>query len=295
MVEVVDNAVSKEDRAERIAQAEAEVKRLESASSVADGDDDRAIPNLSSTSNDSTSDEEEGLVDSDASGSDASSINVGQEALRNAPEKDDEEASALPASLSKQSDTKTEEIDEANIAKAKFFLTHPNTVSLPMEEKRKYLLAKGLNESEIKASVAAVAEGLILEQGLLYDDMGTETKLDASPNVNNDELKPKDAADTESNASTADKSSLDVPRGDAADDAFDAKTKANKSALNTSILSQKLTKSLDKMKQVDVKLPSCGCLPSHLPNRVVIGLVLFAIFLAAGLYLIYTFAVGGLQ
>ena len=166
-----------------------------------------------------------------------------------------------------------------------------------MEEKRRYLLSKGLNESEIKASVDAVAQELILEQGLLYDDRGTKVTLETSLNVKNDELKKqKDPSDTDSNASTntADKSSLDLPRGDSADDTFDSETKANKSGLNTSVLSQTLNKSVERMKQVDVKLPSCCCLPSHLPNRVVIGLLLFVILLAVGLYLIYTFAVGSL-
>lgn len=302
---VESNNSTKEDRAARIAKAEVEAKRLESTSPVDDSDADRATPVLSSTSVDSNSgsDGGAGLVGSDASCSDASSVDVeseiaqafdiGQQALRSAPEEDE-------FVTNNDQDTKgaKEEIDEANILKAKHFLTHPGTVSLPMEEKSKYLLSKGLNESEIKASVEAVAQELILEQGLLYDDMGTKVTLETSLNVKNDELKKqKDPAGTESNASTstADKSSLELPRGDSVEDTFDAETKANKSGLNTSVLSQTFNKSIERMKQVEVKLPSCCCLPSHLPNRVVIGLLVFVILLAIGLYLIYTFAVGSLS
>jgi hypothetical protein len=299
---------NKEGRAARIAKAEAEATRLESLSPVDDGDVDRSIPALSSTSVDSNSGSE-GLVGSDASCSDAPSVDIdseiaqafdiGQKALKSAPEKEEVALTQPAGVINNNQDTveAKEEIDEANILKAKHFLTHPSTVSLPMEEKSKYLLSKGLNESEIKASVEAVAQELVLEQGLLYDDMGTKATLETSLNVKNDELKQKDAAeDTESNASisTADKSSLDLPRGDASKDTLDSETKANKSGLNASVLSQTLNKSIGKMKQVDVKLPSCCCLPSHLPNRVVIGLVLFVILLAVGLYLVYTFAVGSL-
>mmetsp|Transcript_13811 Transcript_13811/g.39700 ORF Transcript_13811/g.39700 Transcript_13811/m.39700 type:complete len:310 (+) Transcript_13811:2-931(+) len=296
----------KEDRAERIANAEAEVKRLESTSPVAN-ESSQAIPGLSSTSNDSTcgSDAEEGLVGSDVSGSDASSIDIeseiaqafdlGQEALKSAPEKEDYCAPVSAFAAKEEGGGEPEEeLDDANISKAKHFLTHPSTVDLPIEEKTTYLLSKGLSEAEVKASVEAVAEELILEQGTLYDDTGTKVTLETSPNVKSDELKQKDTNDTESNAST-NKSSLDVPSGDAAGDSFDAKTKTNKSALNTSVLSEKLNKSLDRMKQMDVKLPSCGCLPSHLPNRVVVGLVIFMIFLGVALYLIYKFAVGSLS
>lgn len=92
-----NNISTKEDRAARIAKAEAEAKRLKSTSPVDDGDVDRAMPVLSSTSVDSNSgsDDEEGLVGSDASCSDAPSVDIeseiaqafdiGQEALRSAP------------------------------------------------------------------------------------------------------------------------------------------------------------------------------------------------------------------
>ena len=283
----------KDDRAKRIAKVEAEVERLESTSPVAKRSS-QTTPGLSSISNDSTTGSDATSIDIESEI--AQAFDLGQEALRSAPEKEDSCAPALASATKEAEGGETkEEIDDASISRAKSFLTHPNTAALPMEDKTKYLLSKGLSEAEIKASVEAVARDLVLEEGTLYDDMGTEVTMERSLNIQSHDLKQKDTADTDSNASTADKSSLDVPSGDAGEDLFESETKANKSALNASAFSQKLNKSFHRMKEMDVKRPSCGCLPSHMPNRVVVGLVLFMIVLAVGLYLIYKFAVGGLS
>jgi len=254
----------------------------------------QTTPGLSSTSNDSTTGSDATSIDIESEI--AQAFDLGQEALRSAPEKEDTCAPVLSSATKEEDGGEAKaNIDDANVSRAKSFLTHPNTAALPMEEKTKYLLSKGLSEAEIKASVEAVARDLILEEGTLYDDMGTQVTMERSLNIQSHDLKQKDTADTDSNASTADKSSLDVPSGDAGIDPFESETKANKSALNTSVFSQKLNKSFRRMKEMDVKLPSCGCLPAHMPNRVVVGLVLFMIFLAVGLYLICKFAVGSLS
>ena len=284
----------KDDRAERIAKVEAEVERLESTSPVAKRNS-QTTPGLSSISNDSTTGSDATSIDIESEI--AQAFDLGQEALRSAPEKEDSCAPVLASATKEEEGGEAkEEIDDAKISRAKSFLTHPNTAALPMEDKTKYLLSKGLSEAEIKASLEAVARDLVLEEGTLYDDMGTEVTMERSLNIQSHDLKQKDTADTDSNASTTDdKSSLDVPSGDTGEDIFESETKANKAALNASVVSQKLNKSFHRMKEMDVKLPSCGCVPSHMPNRVVVGLVLFMIFLAVGLYLIYKFAVGGLS
>jgi len=270
------------------------------------------VPESTPTSSDS-SDIEEGHVDNVDSISDASSIDLeseiaqafdlGQEALRSAPD-NEEYVAPLPPPAHEAEVV----IDEANVNKARHFLSHPSTAALPLEDKKEYLRSKGLADVEIEASLDAVAaldaaaDELMMEEGMIKTSASSTTetasgaRIAPNPGGADSDIEQgtakKDAVDTSSSASTAEqKSALGIPSGGDIDDSFNSRA-SKSSARNTSRISERLNQSLARIREMEVPLPSCKCLPSHVPNRVVYGLVLLMILLGVALYLIYVFAVG---